>query len=85
MFSCLESDVSPAIGSRFPVLRVCLESDVSPAIGIRFPVSLFWVELDVRPAIGIPFPVCFDVSASLFSVLFGVREPNYGSFDSHSR
>ena len=51
----------------------CSESDVSPAIGIRFPVSLFWVELDVRPTIDIPFLVCFDISASPFSVLFGVR------------
>ena len=38
----LESDVSPAIGSRFPVLGVCLESDVSPAIGIRFPVCVLF-------------------------------------------
>ena len=37
MFACLESDLSPAIGSRFPVF-VCVESDVSPAIGSRFPV-----------------------------------------------
>ena len=33
-----ESDVSPAIGIRFPCLPVCVESDVSPAIGSRFPV-----------------------------------------------
>ena len=57
MFVGSESDVSPAIGIRFPGLPICVESDVSPAIGSRFPV---WV-------------------------LFGVREPNYGSSDSHSR
>ena len=33
-----ESDVSPAIGIRFPCLPVWVESDVSPAIGSRFPV-----------------------------------------------
>ena len=59
----LESDVSPAIGSRFPLcVFVGSESDVSPAIGIRVP--------------GLPVGVC---------VLFGVREPNYGSSDSRSR
>ena len=57
MFVGSESDVSPAIGIRFPCLPVCVESDISPAIGSRFPVC----------------------------VLFGVREPNYGSSDSHSR
>ena len=62
---CLESDVSPAIGSRFPV---CVfggsESDVSPAIGIRFPCLLVCVESDVCLAIGSRF---------LVWVLFGVR------------
>ena len=38
MFVGSESDVSPAIGIRFPCLPVCVESDVSPAIGSRFPV-----------------------------------------------
>jgi hypothetical protein len=63
----LESDISPAIGSRFPV---CVfggsESDVSPAIGIRFPCLPVCVESDVSPAIGSRFPVCV-------CVLFGVR------------
>ena len=36
---CLESDVSPAIGLRFPVSL--LESDISPAIGSWFPVCVF--------------------------------------------
>ena len=50
---------------------VCAESDVSPAIGIRFPC--------------LPACVCFDISASVRVFCFGVREPNYGSSDSHSR
>ena len=37
-----ESDVSPAIGIRFPRLPVCVESDVSPAIGSRFPVCVLF-------------------------------------------
>ena len=52
------------------------ESDVSPVIGIRSPCLPVCVEFDVSPAIGSRFPVC---------VLFGVREPNYGNSDSHSR
>ena len=60
----VDSDVSPAIGSRFPVcVFVGSESDVSPVIGIRFPCLPVCVECDVSPAIGSRFPVC---------VLFGV-------------
>ncbi|KAI5445180.1 hypothetical protein KIW84_013436 [Lathyrus oleraceus] len=55
-----ESDVSPAIDSRFPVrVFVGSESDVSPAIGIRFPCLPVCVESDVSPAIGSRFPVWF--------------------------
>ena len=61
----LESDVSPAIGSWFPVcVFVGSKSDVSLAIGIRFPCFPVCVESDISPAIGSRFPVC---------VLFGVR------------
>ena len=73
-------DVSPAIGIPYPFV-VCLESGISPSSGIWFPVSVFGSEVDVSPAIGVRVPglpvfVC---------VLFGVREPNYGSSDSRSR
>ena len=37
-----ESDVSPAIGIRFPCLPVCVESDVSPVIGSRVPVCVLF-------------------------------------------
>ena len=61
----LESDVSPAIGSRFPVcVFVGSESDVSPTIGPRFLGLPVCVESDVSPPIGSRFPVW---------VLFGVR------------
>ena len=88
----LESDLSPAIRSRFLVC-VCAESDISPAIGSRFPVCVFFgSESDVSPAIGIRFPclpVCVesDVSPTIGSrfpvwVLFGVRWPSSECSDS---
>ena len=46
-----------------------------------FSVGVFGSEADVCPAIGIRVPCLL---ACVF-VLFGVREPNYGSSDSHSR
>ena len=42
MFVGSESDVSPAIGIRFPGFPVCVESDISPAIGSRFLVCFVW-------------------------------------------
>ena len=44
-------------------------------------VGVFGSEADVSPAIGIRVP-CLPFCAC---VCFGVREPNYGSSDSHSR
>ena len=63
------------------------ESDVSPAIGIRFPVCCLFAESDVRPAIGSLFPFVFLLTSQRLCVVFcfGVRYPNYGSSDSHSR
>ena len=63
-------------------LVVCLEADVSPSSGIRVPMCVcFGSEADISPAIGIRVP-----SLPVFvCVLFGVREPNYGSSDSRSR
>ena len=60
MVVCSESDISPAIGSWFPVcVFVGSESDVSPAIGIRIPGLPVCMEFDVSPAIGSRFPVWF--------------------------
>jgi len=53
------------------------ESDVSPVIGIRFPCFPVCVESDVSPAFGSRFLVCV--------FCFSVREPDYGSSNSHSR
>ena len=60
---------------------MCQDMDVSPAIGCPYPEYLFGLESDVSPAIGVRVP-CLPFCAC---VCFGVREPNYGSSDSHSR
>ena len=77
----LESDISPAIGSRFPVCVVGSESDVSPAIGVRLPGLPVCVEFDVSPAIGSRFPVwfCFACVSRATSalILTLVREDTY--------
>ena len=42
MFVGSESDVSPAIGIRFPGFPVCVEFDISPSIGSRFPICVLF-------------------------------------------